>query len=105
MADWHPIMNAAERQVGTWLMVGPLNRPYGTITIVRRGQECGYRATAIEGQSAQIIGYYRTLRAAADAAHGRFVSTRGPHGKPAAGWLPAAEVEVRDMARNRVQRR
>ena len=82
-------MNATESPVGTWTMIGPLDKPYATITLVRRGTELGYRAMTIDGASSNVIGYYRTLRAAATAAHGWFTSTRGPTGKPHAGWLPA----------------
>jgi hypothetical protein len=91
MATWHPILNALESRVGTWTMIGPLEQPYAVITIVRRGDDLGYRATTFERDDnpTTVIGYYRTLMAASRGAHGWFTSTRGPSGRPAAGWLPA----------------
>jgi hypothetical protein len=82
-------MNATESPVGTWTMIGLLDQAYATITLVRRGAELGYRATIVEGATSNVIGYYRSLRAAAKASHGWFTSTRGSTGKPHAGWLPA----------------
>ena len=83
MATWHPIMNISEGPVGSWAMIGPLDKPYATITLVRRGDEIGYRVVNIDGIT---VGYFLTLKAAADAAHSWFTSTRGPTGIPWAGW-------------------
>jgi hypothetical protein len=86
MASWHPIMNARETAVGTWEMVGPLDKVYATVVIVRRGPELGYRVTNEDGEH---VGYFRTLKAAASSAHTWFTSTRGPHGIPHAGYAGA----------------
>ena len=83
MATWHPIMNIREGPVGTWSMIGPLNEPYATIVLVRRGAELGYRVTNVEGG---LVGYFRTLMAASKAGHVWFTSTRGPTGMPFIGW-------------------
>jgi nicotinamidase-related amidase len=90
VADWHPILNAVESRVGTWVMIGPLDEPYAVVETVRRGQELGYRVTTrADGAEAVVIGYFRTFRAACKAAHSWFTSTRGPSGRPHAGWLPS----------------
>jgi len=90
VADWHPILNAVESRVGTWTMVGPLDAPYAVVTTVRRGGELGYRVTTYpDGEDAVVIGYFRTFRAGCKAAHSWFTSTRGPSGRPHAGWLPS----------------
>lgn len=46
MANWHPIMNAREGPVGTWSMIGPLEKPYATM-LVRRGDELGVCLVAL----------------------------------------------------------
>lgn len=63
---WHPIMHAHEREPGVWDMITQEGRPYGSIRIIRRGDEVGYRATGGLGQS---LGYYTNLRAACAAAY------------------------------------
>lgn len=87
MAKWHPIQNARESPVGTWSMEGPLEKVYATITLVRRGDELGYR---VVNENGGTVGYYRTLMAASSAAHTWFISTAGPHGIPAAGYAGKA---------------
>lgn len=86
MATWHPIMNIDEGPVGTWSMIGPLDEPYATITLVRRGDEIGYR---VVNSDSGTVGYYRELKAAAKAAHSWFTSSRGPTGMPHAAWVGA----------------
>lgn len=84
MATWHPIMNIREGLVGTRLMIGPLDEPYATITLVRRGTELGHHVTNIDGAT---VGYFRTLMAAAKGGHSWFLPTRGPTGTPYVGWV------------------
>lgn len=81
--DWHPILAAQEYEPGQWVMLDTLERPYAMIDFIRRGEELGYRVTTWEQVSAdrEIIGYYRTLRAAASAGHRRYIATRGPHNR------------------------
>lgn len=79
-------MNAREIAVGVWEIVGPLDKVYATVEIVRRGGELGYRVT---NEEVGTVGYFRTLKAAASSAHTWFVSTRGPHGIPHAGYAGA----------------
>jgi len=88
MAKWHPIMNAAEIQVGVWYLIGPLDRPYAIVSIVEIGGQQGYRAVtyAAERDDRKLIGYYRTLASATFGAHGWFVSTRAPLVAANPGW-------------------
>jgi hypothetical protein len=81
-------MNIREGPVGTWSMIGPLDKRYATIDFVRRGTELGYRVTNADDA---VIGYYRTLMSAAKAAHSWFTSTRGPTGMPYVGWIGAEQ--------------
>jgi len=85
---WHLILNAVESQVGTWVMIGPLDQPYALVTIVRNGGEFGYRVTTFEhdDQAPTIIGYNWTLIGATKGAHSWFTATRGPSGRPFAAW-------------------
>ena len=56
-------------------MVDPYDRPYGLLQLVRRGAELGYRADRrMKDDSTHLVGYYRTLRAAASATHRSFVA-------------------------------
>ncbi len=77
---WHPVLAAREVEPGHWVMVDPHERPYGDIRFLRRGSELGYRAVtwAPESSARELIGYYRTLRAAATAAHALFVRSHVP---------------------------
>jgi hypothetical protein len=81
-------MNISEGPVGCWSMIGPLDEKYASVELVRRGGELGYRVTNAHGA---VIGYYRTLMAAAKAAHSWFTSTRGPTGMPYVGWIGAEQ--------------
>jgi len=84
---WHPILNAIEGPVGTWSMIGPVGETYATITLVRRGDELGYRVIAHPARDERaVISYNGNLLAAARAGHSWFTSTRGPSGVPYIGW-------------------
>jgi hypothetical protein len=67
-------------------MTAPDGSPYGIIRLLELGGEQGYRAVTWAEQSAdrQLVGYYRSLRAAAMAAHRRYLSGHGPrtHASP-----------------------
>jgi hypothetical protein len=73
--NWHPVLAAREVEPGHWIMTDPYDRPYGVIRFLRRGSELGYRAVtwAPESGDRKLIGYYRTLRAAAKEVHIVFV--------------------------------
>ncbi|HOY80933.1 MAG TPA: hypothetical protein PK282_00775 [Rhodoglobus sp.] len=81
---WHPQLAAVEKPAGTWYMLAQYGRCYGVITLIRRGDELGYRLDtwAIAPADRQPVGYYLTLRAAAEAAHARFLRGHGQPGAP-----------------------
>lgn len=72
---WHPILAAVEPEPGTWELRDQYARCYGVVRLLRIGGEAGYRAVtwAPESRDRALIGYYRTLRAAAAAAHRRWL--------------------------------
>jgi hypothetical protein len=78
--EWHPLLAAVEGPVGTWTMTTPDGSAYGIIRLLELGGEQGYRAVTWAERSAdrQLVGYYRTLRAAAMAAHRRYLASHGP---------------------------
>ena len=83
LQDWHPILAAVEVAPGEWIMTGDVNRKYGIIRLLDIAGERGYRAVtwAERSEDRQLIGYYRTLRAACSATHGRYLRS---HGQPGA---------------------
>jgi len=78
--EWHPLLAAVEGPVGTWVMTAPDGARYGIIRQLELGGERGYRAVtwAEASHERQLVGYYRTLRAAAMAAHRRYLASHGP---------------------------
>ena len=76
---WHPMLAAVEQEPGLWHMVAQYDNTYGVIELVRRGPEVGYKATtwAETPEARQLVGYYRTLSGACEAAHQPFVSGHG----------------------------
>lgn len=68
---WHPLLAARESEPGVWHMVDSLERCYGIIRMLRRGNEVGYRAVtwAPKSEDRQLIGYFRSLRAACEHSH------------------------------------
>lgn len=97
-AVWHPLMAAVETEPGVWYMVGSTGKCRGVIRLLRRGDELGYRAVTWAPESAdrQLIGYYRTLRAACEATHQRFISEQGSGPMPV---VPATRQAI-EQARN-----
>lgn len=74
MAEWHPILAATEPEPGHWVLVDDLGHEYANIRILRRGDEVGYKAEF----RGELVGYYRSLRAACREAHMAFVRSHGP---------------------------
>jgi hypothetical protein len=72
---WHPILAAEETEPGHWVMLDQYRDTYGDIRLVRRGAEIGYRGLDEHGE---LVGYYRTLRAATDAVHEAFLRNSAP---------------------------
>lgn len=71
--EWHPVLCAWEAEPGEWHMVSPAGERYAIIRMLELGGERGYRAVTGEQRDRTLIGYYRTLRAAAWAAHRRWL--------------------------------
>jgi hypothetical protein len=68
---WHPVLSAVELEPGVWELVAQHAGSYAVIRLLEIGGERGYRVTTWAEHSAdrRLIGYYVTLRAAADAGH------------------------------------
>ena len=77
--DWHPVLGALEVEPGVWHMVSPAGDRYAVIRMLEVGGERGYRAVTGEDAERRLIGYYRTLRAAARASHLRWLDA---HARP-----------------------
>ncbi|MCU1405499.1 MAG: hypothetical protein JWQ43_1802 [Glaciihabitans sp.] len=79
MADWHPILVAREVTPGHWYMIDGVGKPYGQIRLVRRGDDIGYRADRCDdhADNLELVGYFRTLKAAATQVHRLFLRSHG----------------------------
>lgn len=85
---WHPLLAAVEAEPGVWYMVTPDGRCYGIIRTLEIGGERGYRAVTWAERSAdrRLIGYYRTLKRAAEATHRRYLDGHGRTGFAPRPW-------------------
>ena len=88
LQDWHPVLAAVETSPGEWIMTGDVGRKYAVIRLLELGGERGYRAVtwAERSEDRELIGYYRTLRAAAGAAHKQWLSGLSPRGFAPDPW-------------------
>ena len=77
-------MALVEDAPGFWRMVAQYDRTYGLIRTVKRGNEIGYRADSVArpGAESELIGYFKTLRGAAAAAHQAELTRMGTPGPP-----------------------
>lgn len=84
MADWHPIMAAAEGPTGVWRMIDPQGREYGRVELrrVMNGAELRYKATF----RGEVLGWSTTLREACRQVHAAFLAAHMPGGGPRADW-------------------
>jgi hypothetical protein len=84
MADWHPLLAARETSPGHWYMIDGLEKPYGHIRFVRRGDQVGYRADRCQedGTLIDLVGYFRALKPATAAVHSAFLRAHGALGAP-----------------------
>jgi hypothetical protein len=84
VGEWHPILAAVEGPTGTWRMVDPAGREYGTIEIrrVMNGADVRYKAI----RRGEVIGWSTTLREAAARIHSAYLRAHGPSGQPVADW-------------------
>lgn len=79
MTPWHPAHDARELEPGVWQLAitagregrpGHAEWPFAEIRFLRIGGEQGYRAVVWDDDGPrQLVGYYRTLRAACAAAY------------------------------------
>ena len=76
---WHPPLTAFEPKPGEWWLKGPDGNPYAIVALIRRGGELGYRAVlyAERSEDRQLVGYYRRLKPAVEAAHDSYISSAG----------------------------
>ncbi len=76
---WHPLLAADEVEPGVWLMRAWDATPYGIVRTLEIGGERGYRATtwAERPDQRELIGYWRTLRAACAGAHRAYLRRHG----------------------------
>jgi hypothetical protein len=74
---WHPILAAVEQGPGEWGMTAQYERPYAIVRLLRVGGELGYRTVtyAERSEDRELIGYFRTLRAATYWAHRHWLRT------------------------------
>ena len=79
---WHPVLAAVEVEAGQWVMVDPSGERYAVILLLELGGERGYRVVTWAPLSADrtLIGYYRSLRAAARWAHRRYLAAHSRAG-------------------------
>jgi hypothetical protein len=85
MPFWHPSHAAIEVQPGVWHMPDPLDTPYAIVRLIRVGDEHGYRVTTY-AEPRELIGYYRSHKAACMGAHQWFVRSRHGRDRPNPGW-------------------
>jgi len=76
MGNWHPLLAAHEVEVGVWHLTAQTG-PYAVVRLLTIGGELGYRATTYT-EPRQLVGYFRTLRTACEAAHSNCVRAHGP---------------------------
>ena len=76
---WHPIQAAREVSPGRWFMVAQFGVPYGEITLVKRGDQRGYRADRTDetGTVIATIGNFTTLRRSAWEVHSAYLRSHG----------------------------
>lgn len=77
---WHPLLAAREVEPGLWYMVAQYERCYAIIRMLAIGDENGYRAVTWEADPQQrvLVGYFRSLRAATEAAHAHYIRNHVP---------------------------
>ena len=85
---WHPVLATVEDPPGRFALLDGDGKPVAEIVLVRRGDECGYRAVLFPrpGHDPVVVGYFTTLFSAVKAAHLRVVSSYTHQGGPIAHW-------------------
>lgn len=85
---WHPVLATIEDPPGRFILLDGDGdgKPVAEIVLMRRGNECGYRARLLArpGYGAVVVAYFTTLLSAVKAAHLRVVSSYAHQGGPMA---------------------
>ena len=83
---WHPVLATIEDPPGRFILLDGDGKPVAEIVLMRRGNECGYRARllASPGYDAVVVAYFTTLLSAVKAAHLLAVSSYTHQGGPMA---------------------
>lgn len=81
MSDWHPLLAAVEVEPGEWRMVAQYDDCYGVIRFLPLDRQYAATTWAERSADGELIGYYRSLKAATMGTHQRFVRSHGagPH--------------------------
>lgn len=81
-SGWHPLNSAIEVEPGVWWMVAQYGDRYAIIRLLEIGGERGYRVVTGEEASGQrrLIGYFRTLRTAAERGHKHWLAMQARPG-------------------------
>ena len=84
VTGWHPVIAAVELEPGHWHMISPTGTRYAVILLLEVRGERGYRVVtwAPDSKARRLVGYFRTLRAAAWAGHQNYLSGLGNPGPP-----------------------
>ncbi|MCU1418550.1 MAG: hypothetical protein JWP32_2724 [Schumannella sp.] len=79
---WHPLNSAVEVEPGTWWLVGQYDNRYAIIVLLEIGGERGYRVVTGERDPGErrLVGYFRTLRGAAERGHARWLASQARPG-------------------------
>jgi hypothetical protein len=77
MVTWPPILSAVESEPGGWVLNAQTG-PYALVRLLQVGGESGYRVVT-HTEPRELVGYYRTLRAACAAAHTAYLRSHSPH--------------------------
>jgi hypothetical protein len=79
---WHPLNAAVEVEPGTWWLIAQYGERYAIIVLLEIGSERGYRVVTGDDdpRQRQLVGYFRTLRAAAERGHHRWLAMQARPG-------------------------
>jgi hypothetical protein len=81
-SGWHPLNSAVEIEAGEWWMTAQYGDRYAIIRMLEIGGERGYRVVTGEADPGdrRLIGYFRTLRAAAERGHMAWLASQARPG-------------------------
>lgn len=89
MIVWHPLLDTVEGPPGVWTLVDQRGA-YGTVRIVREGDERFYRGWLHDDE----VGQYPTLRAAVEGVHRAYIGSHGPGGFAPNPWPRGADSDT-----------